>query len=223
MAVMVDLQRIEAALERAMDGAFGRALPGKLHPLEVYQALWRAVEAGRVISAGASYAPNRLEAHLHPQDLEALAGLKAQLQAELQTQLQEHVAYNGWRYGARMVVRLEADEAARPGAVRVTATVDGDPLPAWLIAEGGPAVGLSFELHPGATLGRSAECEIMVADDAVSRHHCRFDWVFEGYRIADLGSSNGTFVNGVQVSEYVLGNNDVISVGNSKIRFQYEE
>lgn len=216
------LRQIEAALERVLDGAFARALPGQVQPIEVFQALWRGVEDGKVLSAEAVYAPNRLTARLSPDDLASLAGIQDRLVAEFEGALEEEARRREWSFGARIIVRLADDDRLRRGRVEVAMRLDEDPIPAHLAVEAGVSVGQVFELRPGVTLGRSAECDIVVPDEAVSRRHCRFDWTFDGYRVVDLGSSNGTCANEVRITEHVLSDADILSVGESRLRFEYE-
>ncbi len=215
------ISRIEEALENALDGAFGRVMGGKLHPLEISRVLWREIESGRLTSSGVVYVPNRLTARVNPDDLAALRAIEGRLAGEIAASLETEARENGWNCGARITVMFVADPAVRPGQVEAAGTLDESPLPASLTVEGGPQSGQVFLLAPGATLGRSADCRVVLADVAVSRHHCRFDWLFEGYRITDLGSSNGTFVNDVQVMEYTLGEGDAISVGTTRLRLRY--
>ena len=72
-----------------------------------------------------------------------------------------------------------------------------------------------------ALLGRAAACHIVLADDTVSRSHARLERQPEGgFRIEDLGTPNGTFVNGVRVQRQVLADGDTIRLGKSSLRFQ---
>lgn len=216
------LRKIEDALERALEGAFDRVLPGKLQPAEIYRVLWRAMEDHQVVSAGRTYVPNRLEVRVSAGDWEQLQGVARELEAELSRKLAADASAEALDFGARILVHLEPDERVRAGRVEVESRISQEPLAARLTVEAGPVAGASFPLHSGDVLGRAADCTVVLSDEAVSRHHCRFDWEFEGFRLSDLGSRNGTFVNGVQVSQYVLEDNDVIQVGNSRLRFRYE-
>jgi hypothetical protein len=218
----VRLDRIEEALERMVDGAFGRVFGGALHPLEVYRALWRALESGRVVSAGRVYAPNRLTATLNPGDMAHLQGLQQRLEAELGQQLAEEAEAQGWSCGALVIVRLRVAEDVRVGSVKATATVDESPLPAALTVLAGGESGAVYEVRPGCLVGRAAECDVRLGDEAISRHHCRLDWTFEGYLVTDLGSRNGTFVNDVQVNTHVLADADTLRAGFTTVRFAYD-
>ena len=62
-------------------------------------------------------------------------------------------------------------------------------------------------------LGRENDCQVRIPSGQVSRHHCELNSCDTGLQIRDLGSSNGTFVNGQKVEEAELAAGDVIGVG----------
>jgi Protein of unknown function (DUF3662)/FHA domain len=69
-------------------------------------------------------------------------------------------------------------------------------------------------------LGRSSGCDIVVDDPNVSRRHAEIRRLGEGYSLVDLGSTNGTEVNGQRVGETSLMNGDVIGVGTTRLTFE---
>ena len=69
----------------------------------------------------------------------------------------------------------------------------------------------------GLTIGRSADNDLVIADSRVSRHHARISGRRGTLVYGDLGSTNGSRVNGVQVGELVLGAGDRIEVGDTVI------
>jgi hypothetical protein len=69
----------------------------------------------------------------------------------------------------------------------------------------------------GLTIGRSADNDLVIADSRVSRHHARIAGRRGTLVYADLGSTNGSRVNGVQVGELVLGAGDRIEIGDTVI------
>jgi hypothetical protein len=83
-----------------------------------------------------------------------------------------------------------------------------------LIAQTGELQGSRWILDLGDTLiGRDPDCGIVVPDRQVSRHHARVKRTEEGYLLQDLGSKNGTHVNGVPVQgEQLLRDGDVIQI-----------
>jgi hypothetical protein len=74
----------------------------------------------------------------------------------------------------------------------------------------------------GATtsIGRSSDCGIVLADPNVSRRHAEVRRAGEAYIVVDLGSTNGTEVNGQRVDETSLMHGDVIGVGTTRITFE---
>jgi len=69
------------------------------------------------------------------------------------------------------------------------------------------------------TMGRSRKADIYIPDEKLSRKHVKITRMGMGYRLIDLESRNGTYVNGVRVLEHPLSSFDVIEIGKSKIRF----
>src|SRR5579859_992843 len=87
----------------------------------------------------------------------------------------------------------------------------------------GPEQGHVFKIaRPTTTLGRSNTCEVVITDPLVSRQHCQILLGMGGITLRDLGSTNGTFLNGVRLTESPLRNQDVISVGSTRLRFAVE-
>ena len=70
------------------------------------------------------------------------------------------------------------------------------------------------------SIGRASDNDVIVDDALVSRHHCQLRLQHGAYGFADLGSRNGSVVNGQQVSEIALGPGDVIRIGDTEIEFQ---
>ncbi|MEE2834653.1 MAG: FHA domain-containing protein [Myxococcota bacterium] len=68
-------------------------------------------------------------------------------------------------------------------------------------------------------MGRGTDASLCVADDQVSRHHCQIDREGGNYVIRDLGSTNGTFLNGVRVLLCRLHPGDQLQIGSSQILF----
>lgn len=94
-----------------------------------------------------------------------------------------------------------------------------------LIALHGPNPGTVHPIPGEVILGRSNEASISVDDDRVSRRHTRIIVVGpEEVRVEDLGSKNGTWVNGRRVSSVELHNGDTIQIGNDTVfQFSYRD
>jgi len=96
---------------------------------------------------------------------------------------------------------------------------------AFLIFLGGDLKGRKFEFDRDTiTIGRSHENAIQLNDPSVSSHHCQFQRDGETYSFTDLGSTNGSYVNGMQVSEPVeIHPKDIIQLGDMEIIFDAPE
>jgi pSer/pThr/pTyr-binding forkhead associated (FHA) protein len=80
----------------------------------------------------------------------------------------------------------------------------------------GPASEFMFS-GGSARVGRAWENEIVLPDDRVSRRHGQLTTRHGALVYSDLGSTNGSFVNGVRVSEIALGSGDIVRLGNSTL------
>ncbi len=94
--------------------------------------------------------------------------------------------------------------------------------PARLVMNQGPKTGETFALDKDViALGRAPTNDIVIAEPQVSRQHARIVRQGDVLVLEDLGSTNGTFVNGVRlVSPHVLVGGDVIALGDA-VRFTY--
>jgi len=76
---------------------------------------------------------------------------------------------------------------------------------------GGGMQGRSIMIHGSMTFGRSSKCDIVVDGEYMSRRHAELSLKGGGLRIVDLGSSNGTCINGKKINEHQLKPGDKIS------------
>jgi pSer/pThr/pTyr-binding forkhead associated (FHA) protein len=88
----------------------------------------------------------------------------------------------------------------------------------------GPASGQTFEVgRAGATMGRSPDISIRMSDERLSRRHAQIQFKDGGYWLADLGSSNGTYVNQHRLSApHQLRSGDVIGLGRTRLSVELE-
>jgi len=95
----------------------------------------------------------------------------------------------------------------------------------YLVALTGPDAGRTYRLADGSmTIGRAKSCDVRVVDDEVSRDHARIICVGTNVMVEDLGSRNGTFVNGESVSRHLLADGDKVTIGDTTIlKFSLED
>ena len=70
------------------------------------------------------------------------------------------------------------------------------------------------------SVGRSTECDIVIPDTNVSRRHAEIRPTIDGFSLVDLGSTNGSLVNGERVTQRELRDGDELVFGNTRFLFQ---
>ncbi|MDX6546725.1 MAG: hypothetical protein QOG33_275 [Gaiellales bacterium] len=115
--------------------------------------------------------------------------------------------------GATMIYAPPAEPEPEPELV---VEAEAQPETATLEWPGG-----TFVIEQRVTvIGRSSEADVRLEDANASRRHAELRRIGDGYSLVDLGSTNGTEVNGQRIQETALMNGDVISVGTTKITFE---
>jgi diguanylate cyclase (GGDEF)-like protein len=95
---------------------------------------------------------------------------------------------------------------------------------AYLIVIAGPGVGQMFRVGDATVVGRGETADVRIFDDEISRAHARIEVTDAGVRIHDLGSKNGTLVNGSAIRESELSDGDKIQIGTTTIlKFSFHD
>lgn len=96
---------------------------------------------------------------------------------------------------------------------------------AYILFLSGPLVGKLHELKAGETvLGRDPTADISINDNRISRNHLRIEVTPSGTSLFDLGSTNGTYINGKRVEKHQLKDGDKIQLSSSTIfKFAFQD
>ncbi len=95
---------------------------------------------------------------------------------------------------------------------------EGEAVPVhWLVMADGRRVGIGDDI---VTVGRLPECAIVLTDPNASRRHAQIRRDGDAVVLVDLGSTNGTRVNGTRVREQRLTHGDTITIGTTTMRFE---
>jgi len=187
-----------------VDGMAARLFRGRIHPVELGSRLIREGTAGPV-------APNYFVVTLGgpPADDAALE----EAQAELALVVEENAAERGWRLDGPAVVRIGTG-AGIPSDASVEASFAPGEVPVWArLVPPGRSAALEVRYNR-STIGRSRDADLSIAASEVSRLHALLWRQAGGAWIHDLGSSNGTYVNGERITEVLeVLDGDVLTFG----------
>jgi hypothetical protein len=214
------LQQFERRLERLVEGVFAKAFRSGVEPVEIGRRLRREMDQHRAIGVRGTIAPNHMTVALNPADHENFQSFAESLTRDLADYVREHAREEHYTFVGPVVVDLTIDESLAPGQFlahgQIAESAGGGSVGS-LVLPDGARLGLGDE---PVTIGRLPECEVPLTDPNVSRRHAEVRRKGTGYVVVDLGSTNGTRVNGIGVSERRLSDGDEISVGNTTIRFE---
>jgi len=208
-------------------------------------------EERQVDSQGRRVVPNSYLVQLSARDREGFADLEPSLHQELTVALREYIKAEGYHVEGKARVAFHTNPDLKRGRFEIEArNVDqgstpepSAPSPATSTPETPaappvltvvhdafdrpPAIitlpaGQRVEIREGHyVLGRNLECDIVLNDSNVSRRHAEFTCAAGEVAVRDLGSTNGTRVNGVLVTgEQILQHGDVIGFGSVQITFE---
>lgn len=213
------LKQFERKLENLVEGAFAKAFRSGLHPVEVGRRILREMDDGRQVGVRGLVAPNKFSVWLSPDDRANFSSLETSLTRELADYVREHARQEGYHFVGGIVIEFETDDGMKKGDLFVDAEVDdeGLGLVGCLVLPDGERIPLGDQT---AVIGRVDECTVTLDDPKVSRRHAEIRPAGDGYRLIDLGSTNGTEVNGRPVTEQVLAEGDRIRIGDSVLVFE---
>lgn len=200
LAPMNIARGLEQRLENLVDGVSASVFRGHMHPVTMASRLVRQLDFLSFETPAGPQIPNDLTVAMHPADLDPTIDVAA-LEVELATVGTVAADDAGWRLVGPVEVHLATSQAVPRGILQCAGDSMPGRLPTWgqLIAVDGSAV---VPLTINRTLiGRALDCDVRFANYQVSRHHAILTRVRGDVRIADLGSSNGTRVNGDRISE----------------------
>jgi Protein of unknown function (DUF3662)/FHA domain len=237
-------ERMEEGIQRAVNGAFAKAFRSEVQPVEIASALRREADTkATIVSRGRTLVPNSYIVELGHADHSRLGEWEDALSVELADVVSEHAGQQQYAFVGAVTVRFEEADDLDTGVFRVRShTTRGSrqrppaaaPAPIapaqapqqpagrpagtqanqpWLEVDGRP-----LALKPGlSVVGRGTEADVVVDDPGVSRKHAELHYDGRDVRLVDLGSTNGTFVDGERVSTVTLQEGSRITMGRSKI------
>jgi hypothetical protein len=212
------LQSFERGLERMVEGVFSRAFRSQIQPVELGRRMLREMEDHRTVDVrGRTIVPNAFRIHLNPRDRAGFAEFEDALVRELAAAASEHIANEGYSVVGPVTVELVDDETGRPGRFTVDSKVAEPRASGSLVLSSGERRTLGDKV---LSIGRLLDNDVVLEDPNVSRRHAEIRPLGTSFVVTDLGSTNGTLVNGSAVKQQVLQPGDVITLGSSSLRFE---
>ncbi|MCU1550875.1 MAG: hypothetical protein JWR36_1435, partial [Glaciihabitans sp.] len=197
------LDNFERGLERAVNGAFAKTFKSGLQPIEITSALRRELDTKAVVVArDRILVPNKFTVRLSQVDYDRMSALGATLIDELTQLVQRHAAAQHYSFAGGISIRLSPDERLSQGIVDIdSVNVKGEV--AWT-----PVLDVNGKRHPivksHTVIGRGSDADITVDDGGISRKHVEILWDGKRAQVNDLGSTNGSKLNGAPVHKAPL-------------------
>jgi len=215
------MKGFERRLEGLVEGVFARVFKSGLRPIELGRRLVREMDINRSIGVrGRPLAPNHFDVRVSQADHDRFAEIGDSLQRELCDAAREHGRDEGYTFMGPISVDLVVDPKKRTGDFAIDARM----------REGIGGVGAGSLLLPNGdrymlgaepvSFGRMPECEITLNDTNVSRRHAEIRATGDTFTLVDLGSTNGTKVNGIRVAQRELQDGDELTFGTITLVFQ---
>ncbi len=244
------LQRFERRLEGMVEGAFARAFKSELQPVEVASAVQREMDdRAAIVAQGRTLVPNDFVVEVAQSDRERLDVYADSLGTELATLARDYAREQGYSFVGPVRMRFEGVPDLTTGTFRIRSgvirghTVEAGEVrqpvsdlprapgpqfygtPRLVVGPGGAMeAGSTYELQtPVTLLGRGTDCDLRLVDAGVSRHHAELR-VEDGHVVlVDLGSTNGTYVNGQPVRRVGLTDGTHVTLGRTTLVFRQDD
>ena len=199
------LDSFERGLERAVNGAFAKTFKSGLQPVEITAALRRELDTrAAIVSRDRILVPNEFHVRLSPVDHDRMVALGRPLVDELVQLVQQHATAQRYSFAGPIDIAFHADAGLPQGVVEIdSGSVQGEVT--WT---------------PVLEIDGRRVADITVDDSGISRRHVEILWDGKRAQVNDLGSTNGSKLDGRPVSKALLTPDAVVDIGRTRIVFR---
>jgi hypothetical protein len=241
--VVNSLDRFEGFFERLMEGSVGRIFRSPVQPAEIGRRLERAMESNQVSTVEGIVVPNDYVVYLHPDDMVLFSDFATNLCHQMEDWLIDLAEERNYGFIDQVRIQLYGDEKVPMRSIIVDAQIvelgdydpdyqeqiqrtevyrvvehTGDVPPKLVRAIRADGHEQSFMIRKRvSSIGRSTTNDIVIEIPEVSRQHARIEYHNGSFRIIDLGSTNGTMVNGRRVTDSEISDHDEIMLGTARL------
>jgi hypothetical protein len=235
-----------------VEGTFARVFKSELQPVEVASAVQHEMdERAAIVAQGRTLVPNDFVVEIAQTDAERLDIMVESLSVELATLARDHAKEQGYSFVGPVRIRFEGVPDLATGMFRIRSgvirghTVEAGEVrqpvsdlprgggsqfpgrPRLVVAGSQPGTGMeagsTYELQtPVTLLGRGTDCDLRMVDPGVSRHHAELRVEDGQVVLVDLGSTNGTLVNGQPMRHVVLTDGMNVTLGRTTMVFHQD-
>jgi hypothetical protein len=246
------LQRFERRLAGMVEGTSARMFKSELQPVEVASAVQHEMdERAAIVARGRTLVPNDFVVEIARSDGDRLGALLDSLSGELGTMARDHATEQGYSFVGPVRIRFESFPELPTGMFRIRSgvirghTVEAGEVrqpvsdlprgpsamfpgrPRLVITGSSPGTGVEagreYVLQTLVTLlGRGTDCDLRMVDPGVSRHHAELRVEDDQVVLVDLGSTNGTLVDGQPVRRVVLNEGTTVTLGRTTMVFRQD-
>ncbi len=243
---MAGLDRFEQFFERMVEGTIMRVFRSPIQPAEIGRKLERAMEDGRIATPTVPLVPNRYHVAMHPQDMIVFADFVVPLSKQMAGWLAEEIANRGYQTLGQVAVQITGSDQVSRRTIKVTATATDEPAPSSsdsdriqrtelirVMQEQGSGVppqilrllnaneaGRTFTISGKVTtIGRGLDNDLVLDSTDVSRHHAKIEYRDGQWYLVDLGSTNGSKLNGQTIHHALLQSGDRLELGGIPLEF----
>ncbi|MEZ3161855.1 DUF3662 and FHA domain-containing protein [Microbacterium sp. BWT-B31] len=212
------LDSFEKGLERAVNSAFAKTFRSGIQPVEIASALRSELDKkAAVVTRDRILAPNTFTVRLSPSDDANMRAIGPALGDELDALVHKHAKSQGYTFAGPVTISLVQDDQLSTGTLRVDSSTAQGKV-SWR-----GVIDVEGKRHPlvksRTVIGRGSDADITIADAGTSRKHVEILWDGERAMVRDLGSTNGTQLDGRRVAEAPLPADSTIRIGRTDIVF----
>lgn len=219
MSFFAKLEHFCASL---IERTFAKTFPSNLEPAQIARKLVATMEAQTREDEGRLRAPGTYAVYVNPADFDRLTEHREYLERAWADVLRNLAAKVGVAFDeGRAAVVMEARSEIPAGAVEIGLAGEMASVRSFALRtiEGVPPDAV-YALRTTSRIGRSEESEIVLLDPGVSRAHAIIEVAGGKALVRDLGSTNGTFLNGRRVETGSLRDGDELRFGNTRMRVE---
>ena len=212
------LDSFERGLERAVNGAFARTFRSGLQPVEITSALKKEVDThASPVARDRVLVPNRFVVRMSPEDHASMTALGDGLVGELAELLTQYTAQQRYQMVSPPLITLEAEPSLSVGMLDVRSSSERVEVVWAPVLE---IDGQAHHLGARTVIGRGSEADLTIDDTGISRKHLEIVWDGRRAEARDLGSTNGSTLNGARLTRATLPGDSVLQAGGTRMVFR---